>query len=112
MVKKKLKLELMQKLDAFREQGKSVSVLNPILAVADEVCERLYKKEISHDDIGGLLKQLGDEIWKKQTSHLRLKTGNDRDFDNILKDIDLPSLEIGKPIYSPSSICTGRKKIC
>ena len=99
MIKQKLKIELLQKLEAFREQGNSVSVLNPILAVADEVCERLYKKEITHDQINELLKQLGGEIWNKQTSQLRLKTGSDQNFDNILKSINLVSLDIGKPIY-------------
>ena len=100
MSKQTLKSELLQKLEAFREQGKVVSVLNPILAVADEVCERLYKKEISHEAISDLLTQLGVEIWKQQTKQLRVKTGNDHDFKNILNGIDLASLDISKRIYN------------
>ena len=100
MNKQKLKSELFLKLEAFREQGKVVSVLNPILAVADEVCERLYKKEISHEAISDLLTQLGAELWKQQTKQLRVKTGNNRDFKKILSGIDLADLDISKPIYN------------
>ena len=100
MSKQRLKSELLLKLEAFREQGKVVSVLNPILAVADEVCERLYKKEISHEAISDLLTQLGAEIWKQQTKQLRVKTGNNHDLQSILNGIDLASLDISKRIYN------------
>ena len=100
MIKQKLKSELLRKLEAFREQGKVVSDLNPISAVADEVCERLYKKEISHEAISDLLNQLGAEIWRQQTKQLRVKTGNNYNLKKILNSIDLASLDISRRIYN------------
>ncbi len=45
MTKKNLHDTLFEKLENFRKQGKNISELNPILALADDICEQLYQKK-------------------------------------------------------------------
>ena len=86
MIKKDLHDNLYEKLENFREQGKNISELNPILALADDICEQLYQKKIVHEDIGLLITQMGSQLWDNQISELRIKTGAEKDVEKVLVD--------------------------
>ena len=51
MKNKDLHYTLFEKLENFRKQGKNISELNPILALADDICEQIYQKNIAREDI-------------------------------------------------------------
>ena len=99
MTVKQLKADLLDRLDAFRKQGKHVSDINPILALADEISDKLYKGQISQDEVNDFLAHMGSELWDQQTARLHVKTGRDIADDKILDGIDMNGIDVGKPIY-------------
>ena len=99
MIKKDLHYTLFEKLENFRKQGKNISELNPILALADDVCEQLYQNKISHEDIDLLITKMGTRLWGNQISELRVKTGAEKDVEAALSATDLASVDVGKTIY-------------
>ncbi|MBT6122603.1 MAG: hypothetical protein HOH48_04470, partial [Candidatus Puniceispirillum sp.] len=99
MTVKQLKADLLDRLDAFRKQGKHVSDINPILALADEISDKLYKGQISQEEVNDFLAHMGSELWDQQTTRLHVKTGRDQNDVNILDAIDLGALDVGKPVY-------------
>ena len=99
MIKKDLHNTLFEKLENFRRQGKNISELNPILALADDVCEQLYQNKISHEDIDLLITKMGTRLWGNQISELRVKTGSEKDVEEALSETDLASVDVGKTIY-------------
>ena len=99
MIKQNLKDTLFEKLEDFREQGKNISELNPILALADDICEQLYQKKIGREDIELLITQIGSQVWDNQKSELRIKTGADRDVETVLSATNLVSVDVSKTIY-------------
>ncbi|MGB0690480.1 MAG: hypothetical protein ACPGOZ_07300, partial [Candidatus Puniceispirillum sp.] len=99
MTVKQLKADLQDRLDAFRKQGKHVSDINPILALADEISDKLYKGQISQDEVNDFLAHMGSELWDQQTARLHVKTGRDIADDKILDGIDMTGIDVGKPIY-------------
>ena len=99
MIKKDLHCTLFEKLENFREQGKNISELNPILALADDVCEQLYQKKIRHEDIDLLITKMGTQLWGNQISELRVKTGAEKDVEAVLSATDLASVDVSKTIY-------------
>ena len=99
MTVKQLKADLLDRLDAFRKQGKHVSDINPILALADEISDKLYKGQISQDEVNEFLAHMGSELWDQQTTRLHVKTGHDSDDINVLDGIDINTLDVGKPVY-------------
>ena len=74
MIEKDLHYTLFEKLENFRKQGKNISELNPILALADDVCEQLYQNKISHEDIDLLITKMGTRLWGNQVSDCLLYT--------------------------------------
>ena len=99
MIKKDLHYTLFGKLENFRKQGKNISELNPILALADDICEQLYQNKISHEDIDLLITKMGTLLWGNQISELRVKTGAEKDVEAALSATDLASVDVGKTIY-------------
>ena len=99
MTKKDLRDTLYEKLENFREQGKNISELNPILALADDICEQLYQKKIGREDIDLLITQMGGQVWENQISELRTKTGAENDFETLLSVMNLESVDVSKTIY-------------
>ena len=99
MIKKDLHYRLFEKLENFRKQGKNISELNPILALADDICEQLYQKKIGHEDIELLITNMGSHLWGNQISELRVKTGSERNVETLLSSIDLASVDVSKTIY-------------
>ena len=99
MIKKDLHYTLFEKLENFRRQGKNISELNPILALADDICEQIYQKKIGRDDISLLINKMGSQLWENQISELRVKTGAVKDFEAILSATDLASVDVSKTIY-------------
>ena len=99
MIKKDLHYTLFEKLENFRKQGKNISELNPILALADDICEQLYQNKISHEDIDLLITKMGTRLWGNQISELRVKTGAEKDAETILSARNLASVDVSKTIY-------------
>ena len=99
MTKKDLHYILSEKLENFRNQGKNISELNPILALADDICEQLYQKNIGQEDIDQLLTKMGSQLWGNQISELRVKTGAEKDAETILSARNLASVDVSKTIY-------------
>ena len=99
MIQKDLHNNLCKKLKNFREQGKNISELNPILALADDICEQLYQNKIGREDIDELITQMGSQVWDNQISELIIKTGAGKDVETDLIAADLASLYIGRTIY-------------
>ena len=100
MTTKKLKADLLNRLDAFRNQGKHVSDINPILALADEISDQLYKGQITQNEVNDLLAHMGSELWDQQTTRLYVKTGRDHKDFNMLSGMNISGLDVGKPLYS------------
>ena len=99
MTKKNLHYTLFEKLENFRKQGKNISELNPILALADDIYEQLYQNKIGQEDIDLLITKLGSQLWDKQISELRVKTGAEKDAETVLSARDLASVDVSKTIY-------------
>ena len=99
MTKKDLHHTLFEKLENFRKQGKNISELNPILALADDICEQIYQKKIGHEDIELLVTKMGSQLWVNQISELRAKTGADKNVETLLSAKDLASVDVSKTIY-------------
>ena len=99
MIKKNLHYTLFEKLENFRKQGKNISELNPILALADDICEQIYQKKIGREDIDLLINKLGSQLWGNQISELRVKTGVEKDVETVLSAMDLALVDVGKTIY-------------
>ena len=97
---KKIFIILFEKLENFRKQGKNISELNPILALADDICEQLYQNKIGQEDIDLLLTKMGSQLWGSQISELRVKTGAGTDAETILGARDLASVDVSKTIYN------------
>ena len=100
MTKKNLHYILFEKLENFRKQGKNISELNPILALADDICEQLYQNKIGQEDIDLLITKLGSQLWGNQISELRAKTGAEKDAETVLSAMDLASVDVSKTIYN------------
>ena len=94
-----LKADLLDRLDAFRTQGKHVSDINPILALADDISDKLYKGQISQDEVSDFLAHMGSELWDQQTTRLHVKTGRDGNDINMLDGMKISGLDVGKPVY-------------
>ena len=94
-----LKADLLDRLDAFRTQGKHVSDINPILALADDISDKLYKGQISQDEVSDFLAHMGSELWDQQTTRLHVKTGRDSNDINMLDGMNISGLDVGKPVY-------------
>ena len=99
MIKKDLHNTLFEKLENFRKQGKNISELNPVLALADYLCEQMYQKQIGHEDIELLITKMGSQLWDSQICELRVKTGAERNVETLLSATDLASVDVGKTIY-------------
>ena len=99
MIKKDLHYTLFEKLENFRRQGKNISELNPILALADDICEQIYQKKIGREDISLLINKMGSQLWENQICELRVKTGAVKDLEAILSATDLASVDVSKTIY-------------
>ena len=99
MTKKDLHYHLCEKLESFRKQGKNISELNPILALADDICEQIYQKKIAHKDIELLMTKMGSQLWDNQIFELRVKTGAEKNVETLFSATDLASVDISKTIY-------------
>ena len=99
MINKDLHYTLFEKLENFRKQGKNISELNPILALADDICEQIYQKKISHEDIELLITKMGSQLWSNQIHDLRVKTGAEKNIETLLAAKDLALVDVSKTIY-------------
>ena len=99
MIKQDLHNTLFEKLENFRKQGKNISELNPILALADDICEQIYQKKITHEDIELLITKMGSQLWDTQIRELRVKTGTETNVETLLSATDLASVDVSKTIY-------------
>ncbi len=92
-----LKSKLSDELKRYREQGKLISDINPISALADSILDRLYKAEIDTDDIESLLDILGADLWQQQVEGLAQKSGVRQ--DSALDKLDIERLDFSRPLY-------------
>ena len=99
MIKKDLQDTLFEKLESFRKQGKNISELNPILALADDICDQIYQNKIGREDINLLITKMGSQLWSNQISELRIKTGAEKDIETVLSTMDLASVDVSRTIY-------------
>ena len=99
IIKQDLHNTLFEKLENFRKQGKNISDLNPILSLADDICEQIYQKKITHEDIELLIKKMGSQLWDNQIRELRVKTGTETNVETLLSATDLASVDVSKTIY-------------
>ena len=99
MIKQDLHNTLFEKLENFRKQGKNISELNPIMALADDICEQIYQKKITHEDIELLITKMGSQLWDTQIRELRVKTGTETNVETLLSATDLASVDVSKTIY-------------
>ena len=99
MIKKDLHNTLFEKLENFRKQGKNISELNPILALADDICEQIYQKNVAREDIELLITKMGSQLWDNQIGELRVKTGAEKNVEALLSATDLASVDVSRTIY-------------
>ena len=99
MITKDLHHTLCEKLENFRKQGKNISELNPILALADYIYEQMYQKNIAHEDIELLITKMGRQLWDNQICELRIKTGAEKNVETLISARDLASVDLSKTIY-------------
>ena len=69
------------------------------MALADDICEQIYQKNIAREDIELLITKMGSQLWDNQIGELRVKTGAEKNVEALLSATDLASVDVSRTIY-------------
>ena len=84
------------RLKTLREQGMSITDINPVSALAEMVDDDIYEERVSRKDIEIVLDNISEELWRNKASSLRYQAGLDGVKDN---QFSIAGLDITQPLY-------------
>ena len=70
------------KLKTLREQGMSITDINPVSALAEMIDDDIYEERVSRKDIEIVLKDISEELWRNKAFSLRYQAGLESVKDN------------------------------
>ena len=73
-----LQKQWQDKLKILRNQGMSITDINPVSALAEMIDDEIYESRVSRHDIENVLKDISKELWRHKVSDLRYQSGLNR----------------------------------
>ena len=84
------------RLKTLREQGMSITDINPVSALAEMIDDDIYEERVSRKDIEIVLNNISEELWRNKAFSLRYQAGLESVKDN---QFSIAGLDITQPLY-------------